>query len=130
MPVPEPETIDRFVSAAALSAVRIQRDHLDETHRTRAEDGGIAAELARAAAAADLPELARLLAPPELVLKSLALEARVHFAAHRERQLALRLRPLNLGFERRYGESVTNASTIRIHVEAVTGTAPSTIHPE
>lgn len=123
------DTLERFLSVAAMQALRIQREHLDRTHWDAEADAGgtgsappnAARQLAEVLAriGADVPEIARALVPPQLILRRFEIEAAVHFRARRERRFGLEVKPLNLGFERRYGESLSNSSTIRIEVEPV-----------
>ncbi|MEM7353435.1 MAG: hypothetical protein AAF657_21745 [Acidobacteriota bacterium] len=84
---------------------------------------------ALAQAGSELPEVVRALAPRPLDLQHFELEAQVHFTVRREHGFALAVTPLGLGVERRYGESLSNSSTIRIEVESVPNPGSQTSTP-
>ena len=98
----------RFMTAFSRDAVRMQ-EIWDEAHARDLER--CAEVLARGGAAAP--------APRRLHLVRSELSTRAHFTVDRSRGGALRLTPLNLGFELRYGSATARESVLRLEVERV-----------
>lgn len=95
-----------------------QQQRLDEDYLRRLD---AAAPALRMLAERGGGALARAAAPFPMVLSRVEVALGVRLTRGEERQLAVRARPLNLGYVRKYAYSQTAASALRVVVERVPG---------
>ena len=107
-------TAAELFAALGCDALKVQKrwneEHILELERTR--------ELLPVLRGG-LGDAALNLSPRRLVLDSMSIEHRTCISTSRERGLAIKLKPLNLGYDLRYGSTASSESRLCVTVEQV-----------
>lgn len=116
MPAPDNTfTFGEFLSALAINSSHEQR-RLDEDYNRQLQAYAPVLALAHSLG---YEQLGRDIAPAALVVQKVELQVKTRIVRSREKEFALRLTPLNLGFSRKHAHSELAQSSMQMTVERV-----------
>ncbi len=111
---------DVFQLGAFLSGLARNLSHqqvrLDKDYEQHLEEFRHVMKLAKSLG---YEELARAIAPAQIVMNKAELQVKVLFSDTREKEFSISVRPLNLGYTRKYKYSNFVQNTLRVEVQSV-----------